>query len=130
MAEIRRAEDIVPAIEALQGRSDALIVPSEPLFNTNRTQISSSALRAHLPTAYFDRVYVETGGLMSYGPTWPSMWRRVAELVDKILRGSNPADIAVQQPTTFSLALNLKTAKALGVTVPWTLVTLADELIE
>jgi putative tryptophan/tyrosine transport system substrate-binding protein len=130
MAEIRRAEDIVPAIEALQGRIDALIVPSEPLYNTNRIQINSSALRAHLPTAYFDRVYVETGGLMSYGPTWPSMWRRVAELVDKILRGSNPADIAVQQPTTFSLALNLKTAKALGVTVPWTLVTLADELIE
>jgi putative tryptophan/tyrosine transport system substrate-binding protein len=67
---------------------------------------------------------------MSYGPNWPSMWRRVAELVDKILRGANPADIAVQQPTTFSLALNLKTSKALGITVPWTLLTLANEVIE
>ena len=130
MAEIRSAEDIVPAIEALQGRIDALIVPSEPLFNANRTQISSSALRAHLPTAYFDRVYVETGGLMSYGPNWPSLWRRAAEVVDKILRGANPGDIAVQQPTTFSLALNLKTSKALGITVPWTLLTLANEVIE
>jgi putative tryptophan/tyrosine transport system substrate-binding protein len=128
--EIRRAEDIAPCIEALEGRSDALIVPSEPLYNTNRIQINSLALRARLPTIYFDRLYVETGGLMSYGPNWPSIWRRAAELVDKILRGANPANIAVEQPMTFSLVINLKTAKALGVTVPWTLLASADEVIE
>ena len=126
MVEIRRAEDIAPAIEALKGRVDALIVPSEPLYNTNRIEINSSALRTQLPTIYLDRLYVETGGLMSYGPNWPSMWRRAAELVDKILRGANPADIAVEQPMTFSLVINLKTARALGVTVPWTLLALAE----
>jgi ABC-type uncharacterized transport system substrate-binding protein len=130
IVEIRGAEDIAPCIEALAGRSDALIVPSEPLYNTNRIQINSLALRAQLPMIYFDRLYVETGGLISYGPNWPSMWRRAAELVDKILRGANPADIAVEQPMAFSLAINLKTAKALGVTVPWTLLALADEVIE
>ena len=78
IVEVRRAEDIAPAIEALKGRADALIVPSEPLYNTNRIQINSWALRAQLPTIYFDRVYVETGGLMSYGPNWPSLWHRRA----------------------------------------------------
>jgi putative tryptophan/tyrosine transport system substrate-binding protein len=128
--EIRRADDIAPAIEALEGRSDALIVPSEPFYNTNRIQINSLALRARLPTIHFDRLYVETGGLMSYGPNWTSMWRRTAELVDKILRGANPADIAVEQPTTFNLVINLKTAKVLGVAVPWTLLAQAHEVIE
>ena len=78
IVEVRRAEDIAPAIEALKGRADALIVPSEPIYNTNRIQINSWALRAQLPTIYFDRVYVETGGLMSYGPNWPSLWHRRA----------------------------------------------------
>jgi putative ABC transport system substrate-binding protein len=128
--EIRRAEDIALTIEALKGRTDALIVPSEPLYNTNRIQINSLVLRAQLPTIYFDRVYVETGGLMSYGPNWPSFWRRAAELVDKILCGAKPADIPVEQPRTFELVINVKTAKALGLTVPWTLLALADEVIE
>jgi putative ABC transport system substrate-binding protein len=130
IVEIRRAEDIAPAIEALKGRTDALIVPSEPLYNTNRIQINSLALRAQLPTIYFDRLYVETGGLMSYGPNWPSRWRRAAELVDKILRGAKPADIPVEQPRTFELVINVKTAKALGLTVPDTLLARADEVIE
>ena len=129
IVEIRRAEDIAPAIEALRGRTDALIIPSEP-YNTNRIQINSLALRVQLPTIYFDRLYVETGGLMSYGPNWPSMWRRAAELVDKILRGAKPADIPIEQPRTFELVINVKTAKALGLTVPWTLLALADEVIE
>ena len=129
IVEIRRAEDIAPAIEALKGRTDALIIPSEP-YNTNRIQINSLALRVQLPTIYFDRLYVETGGLMSYGPNWPSMWRRAAELVDKILRGAKPADIPIEQPRTFELVINVKTAKALGLTVPWTLLARADEVIE
>ena len=130
IVEIRRAEDIAPAIEALEGRADALIIPSEPLYNTNRTRINSSALRARLPTIYFDRMYVETGGLMSYGPNWPSRWRRAAEIVDKILRGAKPADIPVEQLTTFELVINLKTAKALGLTLPRQLLVRADEVIE
>jgi putative ABC transport system substrate-binding protein len=130
IVEIGGAEDIAPAIEKLKARSDALIVPSEPLYNTNRIQISSLALRAGLPTIYFDRVYVETGGLMSYGPNWPSMWRRTAEFVDKILRGAKPADIPVEQPMTFAFVINLKTAKALGLTVPRISLARADELIE
>jgi ABC-type uncharacterized transport system substrate-binding protein len=130
IVEIRGAEDIAPAIEALEGRTEALIVPSEPIYNTNRIQINSLALRAQLPTIYFDRLYVDTGGLMSYGPHWSSNWHRAAELVDKILRGANPADIAVEQPTRFELVINLKTAKELGLTVPWTLLARADEVIE
>jgi putative tryptophan/tyrosine transport system substrate-binding protein len=130
IVEVRRAEDIAPAIEALKGRADALIVPSEPLYNTNRIQINSWALRARLPTIYFDRVYVETGGLMSYGPNWPSLWRRAAEVIDKILRGAKPADIPVEQPRTFELVIKLRTAKALGIEVPSTLLALADEVIE
>jgi putative ABC transport system substrate-binding protein len=129
IVEIRRAEDIAPAIEALKGRTDALIIPSEP-YNTNRIQINSLALRVQLPTIYFDRLYVETGGLMSYGPNWPGIWRRSADLVDKILRGAKPADIPVEQPRSFELVINLKIAKALGLTVPWTLLALADEVIE
>ena len=130
IVEVRRAEDIAPAIEALKDRAEALIVPSEPLYNTNRIQINSWALRAQLPTIYFDRAYVETGGLMSYGPNWPSLWRRAAEVVDKILRGAKPADIPVEQPRTFELVINLKTAKALGLDPSTTLVAAADEVIE
>jgi ABC-type uncharacterized transport system substrate-binding protein len=130
IVEIHRAEDIAPAIEALESRADALIVPSEPLYNTNRTQITSLALRARLPTICFDRVYVETGGLISYGPNWPSFWRRAAEYVDKILRGGKPGDLPVEQPTKFELVINLKTAKALGLDVPPTLLARADEVIE
>jgi ABC-type uncharacterized transport system substrate-binding protein len=87
IAEIRRAEDIAPAIEALEGRADALIVPSEPLYNTNRIQISSWALRVRLPTIHFDRMYVETGGLISYGPDWPT--KSCAEQSRPISRSSS-----------------------------------------
>jgi len=130
ISEIRRAEDIAPAIEALKGRAEALFVTSDPFFNTNRIQISTLALRARLPTIYLDRLYVEAGGLMSYGPNWPSKWRRAADFVDKILRGAKPADIPVEQPTTFELVINVKTAKALGLSLPPILLVRADELIE
>jgi ABC-type uncharacterized transport system substrate-binding protein len=130
MLEIRRAEDIALAIEALEGHTDALIVPSEPLYNANRIQITTLALKSRLPTIYFDRLYVETGGLMSYGPHWPSMWRRAADFVDKILRGTKPADIPVEQPMTFELVINIKTAKAIGLDVPRIFLARADEVIE
>ena len=128
--EIRRAEDIAPAFEALKGRADALYVCADPLVNTNRIRINTLALGARLPTMHGIREYVEAGGLMSYGPNFPDLFRRAADYVDKILRGAKPADIPVEQPTKFDLVINLTTAKALGLDVPPTLLARADEVIE
>jgi putative ABC transport system substrate-binding protein len=128
--EIRRAEDIALALEAFKGRVDALYVSADPLANTNRIRINTSALAAGLPTMHGLRVYVEAGGLMSYGPNVPDLFRRTADFVDKILRGTKPANIPVEQPTKFDFVINLKTAKALGLTVPPTLLATADEVIE
>jgi putative tryptophan/tyrosine transport system substrate-binding protein len=128
--EIRRAEDIAPAFEALKGRADALYVCNDPLVNTNRTRINTLALGARLPTAYNWRENVEAGGLMSYGANFPDMFRRTAELTDKVLRGAKPADLPVEQPTKFDLTINLTTAKALGLEIPPTLLGRADEVIE
>jgi putative tryptophan/tyrosine transport system substrate-binding protein len=128
--EIRRAEDIAPAIEALKGGADALYVVTEPLVNTNRVQINTLALGARLPTLHGQKPYVEAGGLMSYGANIPDLFRRAADYVDKILRGTKPADIPVEQPTKFELVINLRTAKALGLDVPPSLLVLADEVIE
>lgn len=128
--EIRRAEDITPAFEALKGRADALYVCSEPLLNTNRTRVNILALGARLPTVHAFREYVEAGGLMSYGANFPDLFRRAADYVDKILRGARPAEIPVEQPTKFDLVINLITAKALGLTVPPTMLARADEVIE
>jgi putative ABC transport system substrate-binding protein len=128
--EIRRTEDIDHAFEALKGRVQALYVPSVPLLWVNGDRINTMALAAQLPTMHGVRELVETGGLMSYGPHWPDMWRRAADFVDKILRGAKPADLPVEQPTKFELVINLKTAKALGVNVPPTLRARADEMIE
>src|SRR5215813_6144003 len=128
--EIRRAEDIGPAFKALQGRAQALYVPSVPLFFVNRVRINTFALVARLPTMYLIREPVEVGGLMSYGPNWRDMWRRAANLVDKILRGAKPAELPVEQPTKFDLFINLTTANALGLEIPPTLLARADEVIE
>jgi len=127
---IRRNEDIAAAFEAFRDRVDALYVAAHPTIFMNRIRINTFALAARLPTMYTVREYVEAGGLMSYGPNWPSMWRRAADLVDKILHGTKPADIPVEQPTRFDLVLNLTTAKALGFKIPDKLLALADEVIE
>jgi putative ABC transport system substrate-binding protein len=128
--EIRRAEDIVPAFEGLKERADALYVVVDPLLNTNRVRINTLAVGARLPTMHALREYVESGGLMSYGPNLPALFRRAAEIVDKILRGTKPADIPVEQPIKFDLIINLTTAKALGLEVPPRLPGRADEVIE
>lgn len=127
--EMRRAEDIASAFESFKDR-DALYVFNDPLVNTNRVQINTLSLAARLPTIYAQRDYVETGALMSYGPDFPDLWRRAAEYVDKILRGTKPEDIPVEQPTKFSLVINLTTAKALGIKIPGTVLARADALIE
>jgi putative ABC transport system substrate-binding protein len=129
--EIRRADDIAPAFEVLiKDRSEALYVVGDPLLTTNRIRINTLALGARLPMMHGIREYVEAGGLMSYGPNFPDLWRRAAEIVDKILRGAKPGDIPVKQPTKFDLVINLTTAKALGIEVPPTLLARADEVIE
>jgi putative tryptophan/tyrosine transport system substrate-binding protein len=128
--EIRRAEDIAPAVESLKGRADALYVVTDPLINTNRVGINTLALDARLPTMHAERTYVEAGGLMSYGPNFPDLFRRAGDYVDKILRGTKPADLPVEQPTVFDLVVNLKTAKAIGLTVPEAFLLRADEVIE
>jgi putative tryptophan/tyrosine transport system substrate-binding protein len=129
--EIRRAEDIAPAFEAFKGRTEAIYVVTDPLTITNRLRINILALGARLPTMCNAREFVvEAGGLMSYGPNVPELYRRAADYVDKILRGAKPADIPVEQPTKFDLVMNLITAKALGLTVPPTLLARADEVIE
>jgi ABC-type uncharacterized transport system substrate-binding protein len=129
-SEIRRAEDIAPAFEALKGRADALYVCADPLVNTHRIRVNTLALAARLPTMHGFREYVEAGGLMSYGYNVPDQFRRAADYVDKILRGAKPADLPVEQPTKFDLVINLTTAKALGLEVPPTLLARADEVIE
>jgi putative ABC transport system substrate-binding protein len=129
-SEIRRAEDIAPVIEALKGSAEAIYIVGDPLVNTNRVRINTLALAARLPTIYVQREPVEAGGLMSYGPNFPDLFRRAAEYVDKILRGAKPADLPVEQPTKFELIINLATAKGLGITLPPTLLARADEVIE
>jgi putative tryptophan/tyrosine transport system substrate-binding protein len=128
--EIRQADDIAPAFETLKGAADALYVAADPLTSTNSIRINALALGARLPTLQGYRENLEAGGLMSYGPNFTNLWRHSADFVDKILRGTKPADIPVEQPTKFELAINLKTAKAIGLKIPESFLVLADEVIE
>jgi len=127
--EIRRAEDIAPAFKALKG-AQALYVSTDPLLGNNSVRIQTLAMAALLPTIHIFREMVETGGLMSYGPNFPDLFRRSADLVDRILRGAKPGDIPVEQPTKFDLVINLTTAQALGLTIPESFLLRADEVIE
>jgi ABC-type uncharacterized transport system substrate-binding protein len=111
-SEIRRAEDIAPAFEALKGAAQALYVCPDATINANHARINTLALGARLPTMHGLREIVEAGGLMSYGPNFPDLYRRAADYVDKILRGAKPADLPVEQPTKFDLVINLVTASA------------------
>jgi len=128
--EIRRVEDIAPAFESLKAQADALYVVGDALVNANRTRIMTFSLSARLPTIFNDRSFVQAGGLMSYGPNFSDLFRRTAELVDKVLRGTKPGDIPVEQPSRFELVINLTTAKALGLTMPEAFLLRADEVIE
>jgi putative ABC transport system substrate-binding protein len=129
-SEVRRAEDIATAFEPFKGGADAIFVVLDPLFNSNRAPIAALALGARLPTMNGLREMVEAGGLMSYAANFPDLFRRTAGLIDKILRGSKPGDIPVEQPTKFDVVINLTTAKALGLTIPEPLLLRADAVIE
>jgi len=128
--EIRHADDIAPAIRALKGNTGALYVCADSLAVANLVGITASALAARVPTMHYAREYVEAGGLMSYGPNYPDLFRRAADFVDKILKGAKPGDLPVEQPTKFELIINMKTAKALGLEVSPSLLARADEVIE
>ena len=128
--EIRRAQDIAPAFTALKTQADALYIVPDTLIYANRTTIITLALGARLPTMFNDREFIQVGGLMSYGTNISERFSRAADYVDKILRGTKPGDIPVEQPTKFDLTINLTTAKALGLEIPPVLLARADEIIE
>lgn len=123
-------QDIAPAFEALRNRANALYVVSDALIAANRARIITLAIDAHLPTILSYDDYVDAGGLMSYGPSYSDLFRRAADMVDKILLGTKPGEISIEQPTKFDLAINIKTATALGLTIPPSLVATADEVIK
>jgi putative ABC transport system substrate-binding protein len=130
MIEIRRAQDIVGIFPVLRSGPQALYVCADPLINTNHARINTLALGARLPTIHPVRDFLMAGGFMSYGPNAVHLFRRAAEYVDKVLRGTKPGDLPVEQPTVFDLAFNLTTARALDLTIPPTLLARADEVIE
>ena len=128
--EVSQAGEVFSSIESIRDRADALYVATDPLIFSNRIAINEMAQRQRTPTIYGSREYVDAGALMSYGPNWIDLFRHAAEQVDKILRGAKPADIPVQQPTKFDLVVNLRTAKALGLEIPPSLLARADDVID
>ena len=130
--EVPTTEDLDRAFSAVtKGRAQAVIVPAAvPALFMNRGQIVSFAQKHRLPSMYAQREFVEAGGLMAYGPTFADLWRRAATYVDKILKGAKPADLPVEQPMRFELVVNMRTAKALGLTIPQTILIRGPELIE
>src|SRR5262249_36027391 len=128
--DIRRVDDIVPALIAIRGQVQALYVPGDALIFTHRVRVITVALAGRLPTIHNFREHVDAGGLMSYGPNFVDLHRRSADYVDKILRGTKPADIPVEQPTKFDLIINLVTARPPGLKTPPSLLARADEVIE
>jgi putative ABC transport system substrate-binding protein len=129
--QARSRDELAPAFEAIaKARPEALVVLNAPLMNIQAAPIAEFALGLKLPLIYTDRSFPQAGGLMSYGPNFDAIAKRAAIYVDSILKGKKPADLPVEQPTRFELVLNLKTAHALGLTIPPNVLSLADEVIE
>jgi putative ABC transport system substrate-binding protein len=128
---LQDAEELSATFDAIaQDNANGLFVLPVPLFYSARQMIVALAAKHRLPAIYEDREFVQDGGLISYGPNIAEMTRRSAAFVDKILKGAKPGDLPIEQPTEFELVINLKTAKALGLTIPDKLLTVADEVIE
>ena len=129
--DIRRPDDIETAFrEARKGRADAVIVLAGPVFNAPRTRVIELAVKSRLPAIYDRRDFGDVGGLITYGVSVVDLDRRSATYVDKILKGANPAELAVEQPTKFELVINLKTAKQIGLTIPPNVLARADRVIK
>jgi len=130
-ADARNGDELAAAFATLsKGRAQAVIVPSDVLFNLNRDKIAALAISHRLPSMFGVREYVEAGGLMSYGESFREFFRRAASYVDKIIKGAKPGDLPIEQPSRFYLTINRKTARALGITIPQSLLGRADEVIE
>ena len=131
LLDVRKPEEIVRAFDtAIAQRADAILVASDTATLTDRRRVVELAAKHRLPAMYATREFIDAGGLMAYGVSYPDLYRRAAIFVDKIFKGATPADLPVEQPTKFELVINLKTAKALGLEVPPKLLALADEVIE
>jgi putative ABC transport system substrate-binding protein len=131
LLDVRKPEDLSRAFEtAIRQRADALVVGINVLTQANRRPIADLATKHRLPAIYASREFVDAGGLVALGVSYPDLYRRAATYVDKILKGAKPADLPIEQPTKFELMINLKTAKALGLEVPPMLLARADEVIE
>jgi putative ABC transport system substrate-binding protein len=131
LVQVRSPDEIDTAFSAIkQWRAQALAVPPGPFAAANQARIEELALKLRLPTVYASRSFAERGGLMAYGPSYGDLARRAAAYVDKILRGAKPADLPVEQPTKFELVVNLRTAKALGVVIPQSVLIQADEIVQ
>jgi putative tryptophan/tyrosine transport system substrate-binding protein len=131
LLDVRKPEDLEPAFDAaIRERTDGLIVGQDGLLQANRKLIVDLAAKHRLPAIYRSMEFIEAGGLMAYGPSYPDLYRRAASYVDKILRGAKPGDLPVEQPTKFELIINLKSAKALGIAIPQALLLRADEVIK
>ena len=129
--EVERPDDFEAAFAEMRKRQTvAVLVPLDPMFNDQRGRLVSLGAQSRLPAMFGERLYVDAGGLVSYGPNYAALYRRAAVFVDKILRGAKPAELPVEQPTKFELAINLKTAKALGLMPPQSLLLQADHVVE
>jgi putative ABC transport system substrate-binding protein len=126
---VRGGGDFASALKGLRG-IDGVLHADTPLFVTHRARLVAAIAASRLPAIYVAPVYVEAGGLMAYGPNVPELWRRAAPYVDKVLKGAKPGDLPVEQPTTFELVINSRTAKALGLTIPPSLFSRADRIVE
>jgi putative ABC transport system substrate-binding protein len=131
LLDVRKPEDIAQAFDtAIAQRADAILVGNDTVTLVHRRQVVELAVKHRLPAMYNNREFIDAGGLMAYGVSYPDLYRRAAIFVDKIFKGAKPADLPVEQPTKFELMINLKAAKALGLDIPATVLARADEVIE
>jgi putative tryptophan/tyrosine transport system substrate-binding protein len=131
LLDARNPEDLERVFDAASSQhADGLIVAADGLFQGNRKRISELAATHRLPAIYQSREFVQAGGLIAYGPSYPDLYRRATTYIDKILKGANPGDLPIEQPTKFGLVINLKTAEALRLTIPQSLLLRADEVIQ